>query len=97
MGAVRADRGRHDLAVVDDQASADRLDVLVAGDDLALVGGLADLVGAELVGLGESDAGAGGNDESGRGGRDEVRPAAFASTEKAETVLLGTPTACYLH
>ncbi len=34
---------------------------------------------------------------SGRGGRDEVRPAAFASTEKAETVLLVTPTACYLH
>ena len=49
MGAVRADRGRHDLAVVDDEAVADRVDVLVAGDDLALAGGLADLVGAELA------------------------------------------------
>jgi hypothetical protein len=70
--AVRADRGGHDLAVIDDEALADRVDVLVAGQDQALVGGLADLVGAELVRRGDSDTGANGEDgESGGAGRCE--------------------------
>ncbi|WP_231929308.1 hypothetical protein [Micromonospora inositola] len=98
MGAVRADCGRHDLAVVDDEALADRVDVLVAGHDQALVGGLADLIGAELVRLGETDAGARDDDDSGGACRYKGHPVADASTEKAGMVLPDTPTAaCYLH
>src|SRR6266536_3301230 len=95
MGAVRADRGRHDLAAGDDEALADRVDVLVIGHDQALAGGLADPVGAELVRLGERDTGTGDDDSRGACG-DEGYPAADAST--TGMVLLDTPTAaCYLH
>ncbi|MGW4593391.1 hypothetical protein ACWEKJ_39250 [Amycolatopsis thermoflava] len=47
---------------VQDQAVADRVDVLVRGDDLAPVGDLAHLVVAELLGLRDTGAGAGGGE-----------------------------------
>jgi hypothetical protein len=55
--------------------SADRAEVLVAGYDLALVGGLADLLGAELLRRGESDAGTEGDEGDAAGdGRGDADP-----------------------
>ena len=60
---------------------------------------VADLLGAELVRRGESDAGTDGDEgESGGAGRCEAYPAALDSTEKTGTVLLDTLSmARYLH
>src|SRR5262249_20766989 len=85
------DRGGHDLAAVDDQAIADRLDELVAGDELALVGVLTDRVGLQRVRRGETNTGA-GRDQTDRGADDRAAPG------PAETASLGSPSmAHYLH
>ena len=98
VAAVRADRRRHDLAVVDDQSVTDRLDDLVAGHDQALTGGLADLVGAEPTRgrVGDPGAGAGEGQSSGTGDH-QADPATRATEESEMDLRVVSALASYLH
>src|SRR5581483_8428817 len=95
--AVRADRRAHDLALVDHQAGADRLDVLVARDDLALAGQLADMLGAELRGRRGADGGTGENERD--RGHADLGEASSATPAVGNTLRLPDrpSTARYLH
>jgi hypothetical protein len=91
--AVRADRGRHDLALLEDETVADRLDVLVGRDDLTLVGHLPDLVVAEAGRRGDRGAGQGHRD-GGSARCDQW----YSAPEGTWRALFVTPAAaCYLH
>ncbi|KDN82231.1 hypothetical protein KCH_59400 [Kitasatospora cheerisanensis KCTC 2395] len=102
VGAVRADHGGHDLALVDHQPLAVRGDVLVAGDQFAPVVDLADQVGAERVGLREADARAGRQDDRGGGGGDQGPASAPAACraragKSGDTLPVTDTTTCDLH